>query len=1539
MNPRSHVFISYARSDGEEFAREIHRRLLEDENVSCWRDRLDLEGGEGFWAQLVAGIAGARWVLVVLTPGALSSQWTGIEWREARRRGVPVCLVWPFDPAALGPALEHGAVPGGMRRSHIYTPFARDRGSEARADEEWKNLVSSLRLEKEIAATPHMPPVRPGNYVERPHETNAILSALTSQTSSEDGVTVILHGNAGMGKTTLAIAAAHSGEVVDLFCDGILWATFGTRPDLVEQITDLCWALGDTNVRFSGLDVAVSHLRHLLENRSCLLVLDDLWKLADLDPFFDLPACVSRLVTTRMAEITRVPGNACLIPVGGMAVEEATRMITGAVRQQERGPIDDRCRALVKRLSCWPLLMRLAAGQLRAQVDYGETVSRGLAWVEMQLDKHGITVFDRNDPEDDMDNPADRNRAIGSSIDVSLDLLRADERARLVELSVFPAGLRIPFWAVEQLWRTEYDDAKKTALRLADSSLIELEFGGDSEIRIHDVVRGHLERQLKTAQHWQKTHQRLVKTWRESTVDLHQYALRWVCFHMKEAGEEDALIEMLFNFDEISKRLAERSVGISRLIADYALCDDSHDVAHVKQQLERSAHILARHPQLLAQQLVGRVTLDTPLAAGLLAAAREAFSNRGLLPLTPSLAGRDRVLKQVVRHRYGVSHVALAKNGHVVTGGSDGQVFSTSIDSGEPRLVATHKDGVSHLVLTEQDKVVSTGADGRVCYGSIDGGESLELINSRAGVHHFKLAGDRVIIAAYDGGVFSVSLEGRDARLISQHDGQVWRFMLTGDGQVVTGGDDGRVICGSVDGDESRLVLRHVSADGSSGNLRMLALTGDGRVLTAGDTRLICTSLADGKPQLVFRADSWAGDGWMTRFALTGDGRVAIGGVHGRVYSAYLDGAEPVLLVRHDGEVRHLAMTGDGRMVTGGGDGRVYLVSLVGDPDPLLLLRHDSEVHRVVVTDDGQVVAAHVDGLVHCASLKEDRRGLIAQHRGYVSEILVTTNGEIVTGGEDGYVYSSSLSSPQPKQIVKHLDTVTDILPFQGGRIITAGSDGRVFLCSLADDKPMLIAQHDVGVEQLVLTKDRRVLTSGFGGPLLCGAVDIGEAEMGYGTGPVQKLMATGDGRVVVLRADGAVDCIEIERGSVQPVAQHLGRVTRAMLRYGRIVTGGEDGRVYSGSLADYESVLVAQHDGEVCCLEMTEDGRVLSGGADGRVYSGSLEGGEPILLAGHRGEVESLALTKDGRVVTVGKDGRAFCSSAYGDASLVCTGLGGWTSHRMNLTGDGRVISIRGGRLACWSLSGGEPTSLVWHDGWVTRVALTDDGRVISAGSDGMVYCSSLDGGDPVPTIEHEGLVRELAVTGDGRVLTGGNDGCVYCGYLDGRAPVLVAQHTGLVDHLVLVGNDRVVSAADDGLVYSTSLDAREPVLIASHGPWQGFGRKISHVLVPDDQRVVSGGADGRVYCASLTSGPAQLLAQHGGDIKHLLSTPDGLVISSGDDATVFVSGLDGSSPSVFASDLTVSPMIYEHERHFIVGGDVAGNVHILPAPQPGRE
>ena len=228
---RGHVFISYARSDGESAAREFHRRLQEEAGIDCWRDRLELQAGDGFWRQLEAGIRDARWLLIVLTPGSVGSHWTLTEWREARRRGVPVCLVWPGTGGALDECLRTISIPGAIRRSHIYRPLPSSEADAERASEEWRSMIATLRRTRPLAPVPHSAPSPPPDYVERPSETARLLDLLLSRPAARPvAIGTALRGAGGMGKTTLAMAVAHRDEVIDEFSDGIVWLTVGLSP-------------------------------------------------------------------------------------------------------------------------------------------------------------------------------------------------------------------------------------------------------------------------------------------------------------------------------------------------------------------------------------------------------------------------------------------------------------------------------------------------------------------------------------------------------------------------------------------------------------------------------------------------------------------------------------------------------------------------------------------------------------------------------------------------------------------------------------------------------------------------------------------------------------------------------------------------------------------------------------------------------------------------------------------------------------------------------------------------------------------------------------------------------------------------------------------------------------------------------------------------------------------------------------------------------------------------------------------------------------
>jgi tetratricopeptide (TPR) repeat protein len=89
------VFISYARVDGDDFARELHRRLREAD-FDPWLDVFDISAGGDWNREIDQALAGSTAVLVVLTPGAVISHQVTSEWNA-----VLTCL--PVIPLLARP--------------------------------------------------------------------------------------------------------------------------------------------------------------------------------------------------------------------------------------------------------------------------------------------------------------------------------------------------------------------------------------------------------------------------------------------------------------------------------------------------------------------------------------------------------------------------------------------------------------------------------------------------------------------------------------------------------------------------------------------------------------------------------------------------------------------------------------------------------------------------------------------------------------------------------------------------------------------------------------------------------------------------------------------------------------------------------------------------------------------------------------------------------------------------------------------------------------------------------------------------------------------------------------------------------------------------------------------------------------------------------------------------------------------------------------------------------------------------------------------
>ena len=91
------------------------------------------------------------------------------------------------------------------------------------------------------------------------------------------------------------------------------------------------------------------------------------------------------------------------------------------------------------------MLQALVNGQVRKRIDRGETVTQALDWAMRRLKEAGPAGLDVNDP-------ADRTKAVSATLQASLDLLDPEEIDRYIELAIFPQNVQVPLPVLTRYW-------------------------------------------------------------------------------------------------------------------------------------------------------------------------------------------------------------------------------------------------------------------------------------------------------------------------------------------------------------------------------------------------------------------------------------------------------------------------------------------------------------------------------------------------------------------------------------------------------------------------------------------------------------------------------------------------------------------------------------------------------------------------------------------------------------------------------------------------------------------------------------------------------------------------------------------------------------------------------------------------------------------------------------------------------------------------------------------------------------------------------
>ncbi|HYG63739.1 MAG TPA: NB-ARC domain-containing protein [Thermoanaerobaculia bacterium] len=638
--------------------------------------------------------------------------------------------------------------------------------------------------------------IRPEGFVER-EELDQIRDILCGSGASAVGITSALRGAGGFGKTTLAQALCHDDRVRAAYPDAILWTTIGdqaSEADRLSRVLDLIrfWTPGDLP-HFDTVEAAAARLREILAGRRVLVVVDDAWSPADVQPFRG--AGTGLLVTTRLRE-TLPDGCAC-VDVDAMRLDEAVKLLTAELPVAEglRSRLED----LARTLGEWPILLKLVNRTLRDLVEDGLGVEKALDEIGEGLDAAGLEAFDQK-------YSSEREKAVSRTLEVSLRRLSEDEQRRFEALAIFPEDEDVPLQIVERLWSCSAFEAKQLARRLHRLSLLlslDLDAG---TLRLHDVFRKYLIGRQGDA--IAALHQDFLARSRSASgrwADLplsESYLWRWLPYHLVHGGHSDILRELLLNFRFLAARL--QATNVIALIGgfDYLLHDP--DLRIVRSVIYRSVLTLILYPEQLAGQLVGRLPEgDIWGWERLMQEARAAGKERlllsggsGLLPRRASLLPAAFLRSE---HTGSVCSVTILEKGQALSGATTGPLCLWDVKTGACLRTFNGHTGIYALTAVGGRLALSGSRDGSLRLWNVRTGACLRQFEGQAGANVLAMVGEGNAILGSDGMLCLWNAKTGACLRTFEGNTEVCALAAVGERRALSGSRDGTVRLWDVD--------------------------------------------------------------------------------------------------------------------------------------------------------------------------------------------------------------------------------------------------------------------------------------------------------------------------------------------------------------------------------------------------------------------------------------------------------------------------------------------------------------------------------------------------------------------------------------------------------------------------------------------------------------------------------------------------------------------------------------------------------------------
>ena len=356
-----------------------------------------------------------------------------------------------------------------------------------------------------------------------------------------------VQGMGGIGKSVLAAALVQSGTIREAFLDGIIWLDIGQSPDLKEQQNIVIDTLGGETTVFEKASQGKRYLNSFLNDKSCLIILDDVWKLSHASVFNFANSKSRLLITTRDAEI--VSGlDALSFKIDTLSNKQALALLrqTSGFREDRGLPIQ--AKEITKECGNLPLAIAMVGAMLRDKPHRRwQTMLERLQNSELEKIKKAFADYPYPN--------------LFKAMHVSVEDLEPQLQERYLDFAVFPEDYAIPEVVLEILWSEEdlgrYDLTDVVDL-LLDKSLLHRR--GKNGLILHDLQYDYVRKQVSSTK---ALHLKLIQAYRKHNykrgwedIEDDGYYRKFIVHHLKEVGDESGAKEaakaLLLKADDLS---------------------------------------------------------------------------------------------------------------------------------------------------------------------------------------------------------------------------------------------------------------------------------------------------------------------------------------------------------------------------------------------------------------------------------------------------------------------------------------------------------------------------------------------------------------------------------------------------------------------------------------------------------------------------------------------------------------------------------------------------------------------------------------------------------------------------------------------------------------------------------------------------------------------------------------------------------------------------------------------------------------------------